>query len=78
MKESTVVALFDEFEDAKGALSDLMLAGIARDKIALLANGASSHHPASCFLFWSRRKPLSILKHTKSLTNLAATLPGSG
>jgi hypothetical protein len=45
MKESTLVGLFDEYEDAKGALSDLVSGGIARDKIALLANGASSHHP---------------------------------
>ena len=45
MKESTVVALFDEYEDAKGGLDDLLAAGIARDKIQLLANGASSHHP---------------------------------
>ena len=45
MKESTLVALFDEYEDAKGALDDLLGAGIARDKIQLLANGASTHHP---------------------------------
>ncbi|HLG86455.1 MAG TPA: hypothetical protein VKZ79_04585 [Alphaproteobacteria bacterium] len=45
MKESTLVGLFDEYEDAKGALSDLVSGGIAREKIALLANGASSHHP---------------------------------
>ena len=46
MKENTVVALFDEFEDAKGSLSDLVQAGIPRERIALLANGASSHHPS--------------------------------
>jgi hypothetical protein len=46
MKENTVVALFDEFEDARGSLSDLVQAGIARDRIALLANGASSRHPS--------------------------------
>src|SRR5579872_2809675 len=45
MKESTLVGLFDEYEDTKGALSDLITAGIGREKIALLANGASSHHP---------------------------------
>lgn len=46
MKENTVVALFDEFEDAMGALSDLVQAGIARDRITLLANSASAHHPS--------------------------------
>jgi len=46
MKENTVVALFDEFDDAKGAMADLMQAGITRDRITLLANGPSTHHPS--------------------------------
>jgi len=45
MKVNTVVALFDEFEDARGALSDLVKAGIERDRMALLANASTGHHP---------------------------------
>lgn len=45
MREMTVVALYDEFADAKAAMDDLVQAGVAKDQISLLANGSSTHHP---------------------------------
>ena len=46
MKEEVVIALYDKFEDARGALADLVQAGIPKEGIALLANSSTASHPS--------------------------------
>jgi hypothetical protein len=46
MREKTVIALFDRFDTAKAAVSDIIVAGANRDRIAMLANDSSGDHPA--------------------------------
>jgi hypothetical protein len=46
MREKTVVALYDRFDDAKAAVAELIAAGALPDKISLLANTSSGDHPA--------------------------------
>jgi hypothetical protein len=46
MREKTVVALYDHFENAKSAVAEMIGAGAARDTIALLANTSTGDHPA--------------------------------
>jgi hypothetical protein len=46
MREKTIVALYDRFDDAQAAVADLIAAGVAREKISLLANSSTGNHPA--------------------------------
>ncbi len=46
MREKTIVALYDRFESAKAAVEDIVQAGAARERIALLANHAGGNYPA--------------------------------
>jgi hypothetical protein len=45
MRENTVVALYDHFENAKAAVADLIQAGASRERISLLANSLTGDHP---------------------------------
>src|ERR1700761_6495916 len=46
MSDATIVALYDHYDDASKAFSDIVAAGVAHDKISLLANNLSGDHPA--------------------------------
>ena len=46
MSDATIVALYDHYGNADAAVSELVQAGIAREKISLLANNLSGDHPA--------------------------------
>jgi hypothetical protein len=46
MFEATIVALYDHYDDASKAVSDIVAAGISQDHISLLANNLSGDHPA--------------------------------
>jgi hypothetical protein len=46
MSEATIVALYDHYENASQAVSDIVATGISHDKISLLANNLSGDHPA--------------------------------
>jgi hypothetical protein len=45
MRDTTIVALLDRFEDAQAAIADIVSAGTPRDKISLLANDSTGKHP---------------------------------
>lgn len=45
MSEATIVALYDQYENASQAVTDIVQAGAARDKISLLANNLNGDHP---------------------------------
>jgi hypothetical protein len=45
MSEATIVALYDHYENASAAVSDIIQAGTSRDKISLLANNLEGDHP---------------------------------
>ena len=46
MREKTVIALYDHFDDAKKAVAGLLAADVPSGKIALLANDSTGDHPA--------------------------------
>src|ERR1700761_1590114 len=46
MSDATIVALYDHYDDASKAFSDIVAAGVAHDRISLLANDLSGDHPA--------------------------------
>jgi hypothetical protein len=46
MPDATIVALYDHYDDAGKAVSDIVAAGISQDRISLLANNLSGDHPA--------------------------------
>jgi hypothetical protein len=46
MREITVVALFDAFENAKSAIAEAVQKGTPRDRISLLANDSHGQHPS--------------------------------
>ncbi|HEX4504912.1 MAG TPA: hypothetical protein VH722_04210 [Alphaproteobacteria bacterium] len=46
MSEATIVALYDHYNDASQAVTDLIQAGAERAKISLLANNINGDHPA--------------------------------
>jgi hypothetical protein len=46
MAEATIVALYDHYENASAAVSDIIQAGASRDDISLLANNLNGDHPA--------------------------------
>jgi hypothetical protein len=45
MSEATIVALFDRYENASQAVTDIIQAGASREKISLLANNLNGDHP---------------------------------
>ena len=45
MSEATIVALYDHYNDACRAVTDLIQAGAEREKISLLANNLNGDHP---------------------------------
>jgi hypothetical protein len=46
MSDAVIVALYDHYEKASQAVSDIVATGISHDKISLLANNLSGDHPA--------------------------------
>jgi hypothetical protein len=46
MSEATIVALYDRYESANQAVTDIIQAGAAREKISLLANSLNGDHPS--------------------------------
>jgi hypothetical protein len=46
MREKTVVALYDHFADARAAVSSIVQAGAAVDRVALMANDSNGDHPS--------------------------------
>ena len=46
MSDATIVALYDHYDDASKAVSDIAATGISHDSISLLANNLSGDHPA--------------------------------
>ena len=46
MSDATIVALYDHYDDASKAVSDIVATGVAKDKVSLLANNLSGDHPA--------------------------------
>jgi hypothetical protein len=46
MSDATIVALYDHYDDASKAVSDIVAAGVPQDRISLLANNLSGDHPA--------------------------------
>jgi hypothetical protein len=45
MSDATIVALYDHYNDACQAVTDLLQAGAEREKISLLANNLNGDHP---------------------------------
>ena len=46
MSEATIVALYDHYQDACQAVTDLLEAGAEREKISMLANNLNGDHPS--------------------------------
>ena len=46
MSEATIVALYDHYDDASKAVSDIVATGVTQDRISLVANNLSGDHPA--------------------------------
>ena len=46
MSDATIVALYDHYDDASKAVSDIVATGIPHDRVSLLANNLSGDHPA--------------------------------
>jgi hypothetical protein len=46
MREKTIVALYDHYQDAKAATAAIIQAGAAADRIAHLANDTNGDHPS--------------------------------
>jgi hypothetical protein len=46
MSDATIVALYDHYDDASKAVSDIVATGVSHDGISLLANNLSGDHPA--------------------------------
>ena len=46
MSDATIVALYDHYDDASKAVSDIVATGVPQDRISLLANNLSGDHPA--------------------------------
>src|SRR5579859_4445547 len=46
MSDATIVALYDHYDDASKAVSDIVATGVSQDHISLLANNLSGDHPA--------------------------------
>jgi hypothetical protein len=46
MSDATIVALYDHYDDASKAVSDIVATGVSQDKVSLLANNLSGDHPA--------------------------------
>jgi hypothetical protein len=45
MSEATIVALYDRYENASQAVTEIIQAGASREKISLLANNLNGDHP---------------------------------
>jgi hypothetical protein len=46
MSDAVIVALYDHYDNANQAVSDIVATGVSHDKISLLANNLSGDHPA--------------------------------
>jgi hypothetical protein len=46
MSDATIVALYDHYDDASKAVSEIVATGIPQESISLLANNLSGDHPA--------------------------------